>query len=127
AIDGLIFVQDHHKTRRLNDLHRESKPRNAGFRTWRETVDAVCVVAKIVRALLVQSCGPRPDLLRLQVRGDVDQITSLLDPPDSGEVRLAIRGSRGGGREVGLAVACSGHSRGWVVWAARQERRGHRA
>ena len=68
AKNGVIFVKDDDEIRRLNDFHREGANPDAGFRTWREASDAVRVPAKIILALFVQGRGPRPHLLRLEVR-----------------------------------------------------------
>src|SRR5262245_49999906 len=59
SIDGLIFVENDDELRRLNDLHRKRETRNSRFRSWGQTLDSVCVLPKILGALLVHSCGPR--------------------------------------------------------------------
>src|SRR5262245_44184587 len=104
AIDGLILVENHDEIRRLDDLHRKRETGNAGLWPWWQTLDTIGVPPKILGALLVHSCGPRQDLVWLEVRGDIDEIARLPDPPDAGQVRLAIRRSRSWRVEFGFAV-----------------------
>ena len=113
AEKGLVFVKEDHEIRRLNDLHRGAN-RKAGLRAGRQAIYAVRVVSKTIRASFVKGRRPRLHVLRLEIRYSVEQIV-LVDPPNAGKIRLAIRGSRSGGGEVGLAVGCSGHSRSWAT------------
>src|SRR4029453_7037863 len=84
AIDCLIFVEDCHEIRRLNDLNREVAHGDPGFRTRRKTMDAVGVPSEVVLTLPVQSRRPRQHFLRFEVAGEVKETTSvILDNPDA--------------------------------------------
>src|SRR5262245_28178602 len=127
SIDGLILVENHDEIRRLDDLHRKRETGNAGLWPWWQALDSVGVLPKILGALLVHSCGPRQDLVWLEIRRDIDEIARLPHSPDAGQVRIAVNRSRSGRVEFGFAVRRPRRSRGCAVRPLRAERHVHRA
>src|SRR4029453_11664495 len=113
--NSLILIKDHDEIRCLNDFHRKGKPRYTGLRAGRETPDPVGILAKIIPSVARVRRGPPPYLLRLEIRRDKDQITSLLALPDSRQVWLAIFGSYGRRRQIGLIARCPAQSGGRMI------------
>src|SRR5213593_4134384 len=72
-------------------------------------------------ALLVERFRPRQHGNINSTRAEVLEILAVSGPPDSGQIRLAIRGLRRRGREVRFSVRRSRNPRGGVVQPLRGE------
>src|SRR5579864_3371349 len=78
--------------------------------------------ALILPALLIKRRGPRLHGNLDPIDGEIREMPHVSGFPDSGEVRLAVRRFRRGGREVGLSVLCARNSGSGVVQPLRGER-----
>src|SRR5580698_6409026 len=88
----------------------------ADFRTDpRQASNTRVVLAQVLLALLVERLGPRPNFSGFQVGGNVYGISASIGPPDSRQVRLAIRRLGQGRREVGLTVRGPRNSGSFVI------------
>jgi hypothetical protein len=95
-------MQDHHQRRRLHQprqveelVIREADGHALGERT---------VFPRLPHALQEQFLGPGLDVAALDILGDVVAVHRARTAPDAVEIRLSIRGSGRGGRQIRLAI-----------------------
>src|SRR5204863_8461357 len=104
------FVDDHYKSRCLDNLPRGRS--GADLRHALGQAIRVRVLSRMrsVGALIKHCLGPRleRDVL-LEVGGEVPEVLVRIGLPDAGQVRLTIRQSRRGCREIRLAVSGAGN------------------
>src|SRR5712691_2235236 len=107
------LIQNQSERRRLDDPGQVEKivERDADGQASREGT----VLSGIPHALQEQRLGPGLDVLGFEILSDVEAVEGAGASPDASQIRLAVRGPRGGRGHVGLAVGQARGSRSGVL------------